>query len=290
MKGWNLGRSRNQVKRYKSIRRGDVVVVPYWGTLAVGVATGEELYDDRYYEKNGSNQHRVEFPKDAQGKVRLVPRSAVSEGLQSRLKIRITIADLSEFQPELDELLANLRAGKTHSWDTGMAEKDKELQEEVKRQLLQCIRVGKTGLRAGGIGLEHLVRELLEVDGYTADVLSKQAFPENSDADIKASKSDALRDSEFLIQVKHHNGVTGDWGQQQLKKIKELMPDEYKGFDLVLVTSGDISDADKERADSDDITILDGNDLVDWIFGALKKLPTETKRKLGISEVPRIIS
>ena len=289
-KGWNLGRSRNQIRRYKSIRCGDVIVVPYWGTLAVGAAKGEELHDPRYNNSNGSNQHRVEFPRDAEGKVMLVPRSQVSGALQSRLKIRITIADLSEFKDELDTLLANLQSGKAHSWDSEIAEREKKLETEVKGQLLQCIRAGKTGLRAGGIGLEHLVRELLIADGFSARILSKRVCPGHGDADIEAFKGDPLQDREFLIQVKHHSGTTGDWGQAQLKEIRRLMPDEYGDFQLVLVTSGDVSDKDKKSADADGITILDGSELIDWVFGSLRTLSPETKRKLGISEVPRVIS
>jgi restriction system protein len=58
---------------------------------------------------------------------------------------------------------------------------------------------------------------------------------------------------------------------------------------LALVTSGDVSDENKVNAIENDITILDGNDLVDWIFSSMTKLDTETKRRLGISEVPQIM-
>lgn len=288
--GDGIGRCGNQIRRFKSINAGDVIVVPYWGTLAVGVATGEALYDKRYYGKNGGNQQRVAFPRDPNGKARLIPRADVSGGLQARLKIRITVANLWEFQPELDALLAKLQAGKAYSWSEEVAEKEGGMENEVKRQLLENIRAGKTGLKSGGIGLEQLVCELLRADGFSADILGKTVFPEQSDADIKASKSNALRDDEFLIQVKHHSGVTGMWGQEQLNEIKRLMPEEYGGFHLVLVTSGDVEGKAKESADASGITILDGKDLVDWIFDSLKNLSANTKRKLGVSEVPRIIS
>lgn len=290
--GWDLGRNSNQIRRFKSIRAGDVVVVPYWGTLAVGIATGEALYDGNYYGKDGCNQLRVVFPKDAHGKVRLISRSDVSEGLQSRLKIRMTIVSLAEFQPELDSLLAKTQAGESYSWSAEIVTREQGIQAEAKRQLLTNIRSGRTGLKAGGIGLEKLVRDLLIADGFSADILAKTAFPEYSDADIKASKSNKLRDDEFLVQVKHHSGVTGDWGQQQLKQIKQLLPEEFADFHLVLITSGEVDTKEKARAEADKdfpITILDGSDLVDWIFETLALLSTETKTRLGISMIPQIL-
>jgi restriction system protein len=288
--GWNLGRNSNQIRRFKSIRQGDVVVVPYWGTVAIGIAKGEEHYDEKYYDQNGCNQHRVEFQRDSEGTVRLVPRENLSEALQKRLKIRITIADLAEFHTELDVLVANHEAGKTYSWTAEIERKEEELKDEMKQQLLNHIRWGKTGLASGGVGLEHLVTELLRIDGFTAEVLGKRAFPGYGDADIKASKTDMLRADEFLIQVKHHDGATSIWGQEQLMEIKKLQPEEYGDCKLALVTSGDVSDQDKDRAKENDITILDGKDLVEWIFSSLESLDADTKRRLGISEIPRIIA
>jgi restriction system protein len=288
--GYDLdGRGANQIRRFKAIRKGDIIVVPFWGSVAIGAATGQELYDSKYYNEYGCNQHRVEYYRDSEGKACLIPRGNLSEALQKRLKIRITIANLNEFHSELDVLVANHQEGKTYSWTAEIKRKEEKLENEMKTQLLNHIRCGKTGLASGGIGLEQLVRELLMVDGYAAEILGKRAFPGDGDADIKASKTDMLRADDFLIQVKHHDGTTGLWGQQQLTEIKKLQPEEFKDCKLALVTSGDVLDEDKDYAMKHDITILDGNDLVEWIFTSVAKLHPDTKRRLGISEVPRIV-
>jgi restriction system protein len=258
--------------------------------VAIGTATGEQLYDPKYYNEDRSNQHRVEFYRDSVGEVCLIPRANLSEALQRRLKIRITIANLNEFHSELDALVANFKEGKTYSWIAEIQRKEEDLEKEIKAQLLNHIRQGRTGLASGGIGLEQLVKELLKIDGFTAEILGKRAFPGDGDADIKASKTVMLRATDdFLIQVKHHDGTTGLWGQQQLMEIKKLQPEEFRDCKLALVTSGDVLDKDKDFAMDNDITILDGRDLVEWIFVSMEKLSPDTKRRLGISVVPRII-
>jgi len=109
-------------------------------------------------------------------------------------------------------------------------------------------------------------------------------------ADIKASKTDILRSDVFLIQVKHHEGTTGSWGQQQLSEIKNQQPDEYGDYQLVLITSGIIRAEDKDSAKKNDITLLDGNDLAEWLFSSIDKLHPDTRHLLGISQVPQMLA
>lgn len=286
-----IGRQASQIRRFKGIREEDVMVVPWWGgTVAIGVASDDEKDDATWRGKNGCNQRGVQFPLDASGKVKLLPRASLSEGLQKRLKIRITVADLGGFREELDKALTNLKTGKISSWTDAIAEKEQWLIDGVKDQLLKNIRRGQTGLRSGGIGLEHLVAELLRLDGFEAEVIgNKKAFEGYGDADIRASKTHPLHTDEFLIQVKHHEWKTGLWGQQQLMEIRKL-ENEYADFHLVLVTSGDLGEAEKKHAQDNKITTLDGKELVDWIFDSLPKLSPESKTALGISEVPQIVA
>lgn len=290
MKPEDLGRRANQIRRFKAIRKGDVIVVPYsWGAAAICEALGEENYDLRYYDKWGCNQQRVRFPLGPDGQAKLQPRRELSEALQRRLKIQMTVVDLGEFKEELDRTLANLDAGRTHSWSAEKAKKEDALPQKMKDQLLGNIRAGETGLRSGGIGLEHLVKELLQIDGFDARVLGKRTFKGSGDADIKASKTDRLHSEEFLVQVKLNDGETDRKGQHQLLEIPKLMP-EYADCRLVLVTSGDIRDEDRKFAKENDITLIEGPELVDWIYESIPKLSQKTKLALGISEVPRVLA
>ena len=112
----HIGRWSNQIRRFKAIRKGDLIVVPYsGGTVLIGEALGRECYDENYSGKDGCNQHEVHFPLNSSDKVNLLPRRELSGGLQSRLKVRITVADLAEFQDELDRVFNTLKAGGTYS-------------------------------------------------------------------------------------------------------------------------------------------------------------------------------
>jgi restriction system protein len=195
----------------------------------------------------------------------------------------MTVVDLSEFKQQIDSLLD--RPG-VSPWDNLYITGCDNEKKEFKQTLISNIRGKKTQLLNGGIGLEHLVKELLIINGYDdAEVLSKRKFPGRADADIAASNLV----SRILIQVKHHDGNSGHWGIEQLKEIKRLSPEEYKGYQLVLLTSGSVDEKLKDEAESLGLIVIDGDELVDWILSSIGKLSDETKKNLGISEMPHII-
>ena len=277
----------------KSIKKGDLIVVPIWGAVAIGEALGEEVYNSQepYYSNDGSNQHRVRFPRDGEGKVRLLARSSFPENFQRRLKIRITIADLWEFSRIISQAFTDLEAGREHSLSGRVETEEAKRIGVLKTQLLGNIQSGNTGLLSGGLGLEYLVRELLEIDGFEATVLSKKHFgASNADADVAASKTHCLGTQQFLIQVKHHTGDSGDAGLKQLIAIPADFPTEYGDHELVLVTSGHLSREALELADKNNIIVRDGPELVDWILGSLPKLSRQTQIALGIMNVPTLFA
>ncbi len=205
--------------------------------------------------------------------------------MQRRLRVRgTTIADLEEFATEIDQLF------KGEDFDVTFNKRRFEYIEGFKKNLLENIQSGKTNLEAGGYGLEKLVKELLEIDGYIAEIPSKQRFSGFADADIEATKEDFLVTEKLLVQVKHHFGTTGTWGAQQLVKIYESEKDLFSEYRLVLVTSGDPSGELKELCDKKDIILVDGNDLIEWIFKSLPEMQFETKKMLSISDIPTLVT
>lgn len=291
--GWELDRQPNQIRRFKAIRRGDLVVVPWWGAIAIGEALGEERYDasEPCFSQNGSNQHRVRFPVDSGGKVKLLARTELNEALQRRLKIRITIADLSEFADEIEEAYNNLVAGRAHSLAARIEVEEARLVQAAKEILLANIQQGRTGLAAGGVGLECLVRELLEIDGFDAVPLSKRHFgAHTADADISATRSSFLGSQQYFIQVKHHWGDSGEWGVQQLIDIPDKFPSEYGDHELVLVTSGELSREARALAEQHDVIVVNGAKLVDWVFASTPHLRRETQLALGLMNVPALFN
>jgi restriction system protein len=287
---YSIGRRANQVHRFVGMKQGDIVVIPLPRTVAIGfVADDNLLYSPENKVKDCSNQRRINFFKDSSGKLAVIPRKSFTEAFQRRIRVQgMTVNDITEFKTQLDKAINDLKLGRSFSWSDKASEEIEKLESEFKSILLKNIKDGNTNLQTGGSGLEHLVKELLKAEGYEADVLSKRAFPSFADADVKASKSDRFGQTDLLVQVKHHQGTTGNWGIQQLKEIKNQSQIDYAGYQLVLVTSASVSKDLKEKADEEGITVVDGKGLVDWIFDCLDELADMTKVKLGICEVPRI--
>ena len=280
-----VGKKKNEVRRFKGIREQDRILVPYWGSVRLAVAGKEERYSTCDGEaRDLANQHSVSFVPDGGDGFLTVPRNQLSEGLQRRLRVRgSTVADLSEFHEEIERLLDG------EAYTATITRVRNEQEQYFKSRLLALLQDGTSGLQAGGMGLERLVAELLEADGYVAAVQAKNRFPAIADADIEATRDDHVISVKLLVQVKHHSGESGDWGARQLAHVLEAEPDLFSEYRLVLVTSGHPSDALRKLCVAKDITLISGIHLVDWILDSLDHLKTQTKTKLRISDVPQLV-
>jgi len=279
----------NMACRFKSIKSGDRIIIPHCGSICLAEACEEEIYDlSVKKEYDLSNQRRVKYLKTKSGEIKIIPRENLSEALQRRIKVRGTsCGDLNEFADELKNLFEKEEV----HWNIQSEEKEEEIEQKFKDELLQIIQCGKkTFLKSGGRGLEELIVELLEIEGYQAKILSKNRFPDIGDADIEASKSDRFFDNKLLIQVKHHQGESGIWGAEQLKHIIDNNKDLLEEYKFMLITTGEPSKDLSDLCDKNEIELIDGKRLCDWIFDSLLKLSYDTKRKLNLSDAPQFLS
>ncbi|MDE0206455.1 MAG: restriction endonuclease [Candidatus Tectomicrobia bacterium] len=278
-----LGKRKNEIRRFKMMRKGDRVVVPYGAFIRLATATDEELYDESQGASTDlANQRRVIY-EAVGGDLLTIPRNRLSEGLSRRVSGRgVSVGDLWEFGPEIDNLFRT-QEGLT----TRLQKKSDRFLNEFKNQLLENIRKGKTNLAAGGYGLEKLVHELLEIEGYRARILPEAAFPDFADADIHASKADRIVETRLFVQVKHHGGKTRSWGTKQLREIIAQQPNNAD-HKLVMVTSGDASQKLVEECERHDIVLIDGKGLVDWIYERIGQMSAINRNRLGITDVPML--
>jgi len=287
---YGIRRWGNQIRRFFQIQEGDTIVVPLPYSVAIGKATGPIFADKSFYSTDEVNQRRVVFPTDPEGKVITIPRNDFSEAFQRRIRVRgMTVNDLTEFSIEIVRALEAAEMGTDFSWSYLIGEEVAKKQEAFKVELLSNIQSGKTNLQTGGIGLEHLVKELLHLEGYQAEVMSKQAMAGFADADVKASRTDRCASVDILVQVKHHEGYSGDYGINQLLEIRKQADSTYSAHDLVFLTSASVTDDLLDNAAKEGIIVIDGEGLVEWIAEKIDQLPTETKQALGICEVPTIV-
>jgi len=274
----------NEIERFIDIKKGDLLIVPFYNSIRVAIAKSRHFYSEKSKYLDLANQLEVEYLM-SNGDFKTIPRDSLSEGLQRRLRVRgSTVSDLGEFQEEIDAIFSK----ENYSWTSERELNEQKQLEILKKNLLSNIRNGITNLKTGGLGLENLVKELLETEGYEAKIMAKNHFMGLADGDIVATKSDKFTESKLLIQVKHHNGYTDSWGIKQL----ELVNDEderYQEFKLILLTSASVSDETKEYGEKVNVNILDGIELVDWIIDKYELLSPETMYSLGLSVNPRLI-
>ena len=278
-----LGKRKNEIRRFKMMQKGDRVVVPYGASIRLATATDQELYDEcQAASTDLANQRRVIY-ETLGDDLLTIPRHKLSEGLSRRLRVRgVSVGDLWEFGEEIDDLFRT-----KEGWPARFQEKSDQLLNEFKDQLLDNIRKGKTNLAAGGYGLENLVQELLEIEGYQARILPRAAFRGFADADIHASKADRIGETRLFVQVKHHEGKTCSWGTKQLREVVAQQP-ENSDHKLVLVTSGIASRKLIEECERHDIVLIDGKGLVDWIYELMGQMRLTNRNKLGITDVPML--
>lgn len=280
----NIGRQKNQMSRYFNIQQGDIIVQPVNRGIYVGIANGIKSFGEGVVY--GDNRIFVDFFKDEHGKAIKIPRSRLKQQLQSRLKIRMSIASLNEFREEIEGIVSQLKNNKDVLFNSEFQLKSDEAIDNFKRQLLKNITTGNTFLEGGGYGLEKLVLELMSIEGYKASISAKNQFSTIADTDIEASRIDPVSSNKVYIQVKHHSGNTGSKGIEQLIAIEE---DEH--VDKWLISSGNFTDTVKEKAEAQmpAIKLMNGSDLVDWVYDRIRELSPATKEKLGISFVPQLL-
>ena len=279
---------KNEINRFKKISNGDIIIVPYYGYVCLAIAEGKEIYDNSLIDSvDLSNQHKVKYLR-SNGEVLRIPRAELSEGLQRRLRVRgRSVSDLWEFQEEINNIY--MFAEDSYSWTNNIAIYEEEKKNQFKNTLLNNIRTGKTYLGAGGIGLEDIIVEMLQLEGYNAKKLPKNIFPTGADADIKATRSDIFSDTNLLIQVKHHQGFSSGAGIKQLLNIRpQDESNEYKEFKFVLITTANIDTSISEQCEEYDIDFLDGSQFIDWLFDLLPKLSEESQKKLCVTQVKDI--
>ena len=270
---------------FRSISEGDIILVPRGSCVLLAKATGEFIADN---EPEASelwvrNQQKVKFLRE-DGKIKYILRADLSLRLQRRLKVPRTVLNITD--SDLKEEVSKLWEGKplkARNYET-----DREREADFKEQLLKRLRGEEGGLqlKAGGVGLEDLVKKLLELEGYKIEGTSKRTFPGTADADVVGTRESVLGPQEVFVQVKHHQGYTGNWGLKQLEQIKES--EEYKERDIswVLLSTADFSPEVEEEAGKLQITLIDGKYFVEALFDRIPTLDPELRRKLGISSVP----
>src|SRR5690606_7001571 len=139
-----------------------------------------------------------------------------------------------EFEDDILRIINQIKSGGGICFDSHIQALEADALVSLRKNLLNNIRAGNTNLESGGIGLEKLVAELLRAEGYATKIFAKTAFEGTADADIEAYREDRFSSNKLLIQVKHHNGITG---HHALRQLQQLANHDVQRW---LITTGDV--------------------------------------------------
>lgn len=279
-----VGKKVNEVVRFRNIKKGDIIIVPYNNCIRIAISNGIYRYSVESKKNDLANQLSVTYLSNENGLV-TIPRYELFEDLQRRLRVRgSTVSDLYEFGTEIEKILSC----KNYTYDEHFEQNLKAKENEFKQQLLYNIRTGNTNLKTGSIGLENLVKELFECEGYTARICGKRETQGKGDIDVEATKADKFSELKIVSQIKHHNGITDNWGLNQLEIVQKS--NKYdNGTIYLFITSADLEKSTIDEAENHNIQVMTGNRLVEWIFENIEKLSPKTLRTLGISKLPQLL-
>jgi len=286
----NRGRKTNQIKRFFALKKEDLVVVPVYGAIAIARVDGDKSFVENPDIKFSDNRVKVSFLSDKKGNI-FIPRKELSTALQSRLKIRQSISNLSDFSNEILKIVNKLDTGEMFTLAGETQEKEEKAKENFTKELSQRLKGGKLiKLEAGGYGLEKLIKELLEIKGYDARILGKNQSSDVSDIDIEARRFNELtQESEvLLVQAKHHSGCSNSKGVKQLTAHK-VEEEDGVVYRKILITTASIEGDVKYEAKSNGIITIDGNRLVELIYDEIDSFSSDMKMRLGIAVLPSFI-
>jgi len=306
------GRHKGVIRRFLTISKGDIVLVPCYKGFYMGYATGEYRHLDECVKPDDrANVRVVEFIKDENGEPLYYKREGKNTALSTKIGSRHLLLEIR------DEILKKeinnyINAKEDISIENRICNYENKERDLLKTKIKEALNdYSKIWLDAKGVGFEKLVSNLFETEGYDTYILSKRTGGSGiADADILAIKRSRLStkfNEVIYIQAKHHNGETGIWGYEQIKAFKEIINRSAEDNDgiatvrdinknnieiesdhikYVLISSAKISSVAYEENEKikgdDEVILIDGEDLSGMIVEHIDEIDSTIRCKLGL--------
>ncbi len=248
------GAAGGQIWRFiRDMGPGDWIVVPHGPEFYMAEVTGPPTYDPRLVEDDSAYRRPVRWLNNKHP----IERRFARAGLVSRMKTQSTCVQATDLLPEIREVLAEIEAGRSPSFD-----------QDLRRKLIaETLREIQSG-RVDDFRFESLVSSVLQSLG-ARDV---RIVPRNQDkgADLLAT-FELARTFAFTVavQAKHYR-PDPPVGAGPVDQLAKGMEAEESDLGLV-VTSGTFSDtavaaAKKYLDQGKRIELVDGEQLAGLII------------------------
>ena len=284
------GRKLGEIKRFINIQKDDIIIVPSYRSFYIGYATGKFEYDQSSHDIDLSNQLIVDFKKDENNEPIPFTRDGKNTALTTKLKVRgFTVLDVNDsiLTQSIEDLLNSTEdISDVEKVIRSENQELKKFKDDLKKVLTNY---NMTSLNSGGRGFEELIKALMECDGYKTTILSKQIGGNGiADVDIFAVKESQLAD-EFTtacyIQAKHYWGKSNNGIEQIIEfknetKVPKDISVRPENIQYCLISSGNFCNEVYNKAEKNDIILIDGERLAEILFNKIDELP-EIRYQLG---------
>ncbi|MBQ9657595.1 MAG: restriction endonuclease [Clostridia bacterium] len=228
--GWGLPRNRWSLYRFiKEIKTGDSILVPYGKNFNVFEIVDDIIYSNEtidtsiYIDWNNNratlkegcfyNKENNLIDMGFYRKVKIIEKEIpknvyANQDLYSRMKIRLTNANISDIKDSIIQAIVRFRENKPINLK-------EQIIEESAKKILKLINENVNDIK-----FEKLIEYYLKSIGATEIITpnKNESLTEKGDAD-KVAYFENLKTA-IIVQAKKHNRTTNEWAVQQIKNFK----------------------------------------------------------------------
>lgn len=272
-------RNRHNLWRFLHFKKGDIVIVPSWGTFYVCEIVDDrpllinETYSDdlntwgknkvssdgTYLTTENGKTYDLGFARKVKVLYKKVSRAKFADAkLTSRMKIRQTNSSINDLKKSIEKSIANYLENKPIHLHSILVEKTASLVlDSIKNEL-------------NPDKFERLVKTYFKTVGANeVSIPAKNERDKEGDADIVAVFENIKLI--IFIQAKFHKGKINEWGTNQIldyKTNKESIDDGYNKIAWVITSADSFNDAAEKIATENEIQLIDGLEFSKMLLNA----------------------
>jgi predicted Mrr-cat superfamily restriction endonuclease len=280
--GWNIGLSQKEPKdilqefpwasrmaiKFCYIKEGDIIIMPNYGGIAIGVAKNKQFRDDLDWKDTLNVEWLTKW----------YPRKDLSSKFQSRLKFRGTFLNLADLKAEIETMITSEFVSLRESYN----QKIEQEREFTIKKIAQHLN-NRADINFQDVEFEKFILELFKLnyngfEGFKND--QRQEAVDGKDLCLTYAIDELDVIVELNIQVKQHSNNASFGGVFQIKK--SLNKDINTLSRNILVTSGNVDDNFKTKALDHNVYVYGSEDIAKMILENFSDISPIYLQKLKI--------
>jgi predicted Mrr-cat superfamily restriction endonuclease len=280
--GWNIGLSSKTPKevlkdnpwasrmaiKFCHIQEGDVIIMPNYGGIAIGIAKNKQLREDLDW-KDTLNVNWL---------TKWYPRKDLSSKFQSRLKFRGTFLNLADLKSDIETLINSDFVSLKESFNQKI-----ELEREENIKTIAGHLNKRADIYFQDVEFEKFILELFKItyngfEGFKND--QRQEAIDGKDLCLTYAIDELDLTLELNIQVKQHTNNASFGGVFQINK--SVNDDVNTLSRNILVTSGLVNDDFKKKALESNVYVYGPEDIAKMILDNYSEINEKYLQKLNI--------